>query len=408
MMMDAVKTIKTRSDYEKALAEVGRLLALDPSPDSREGEVLKILTFLIEDYEKNISWKFQPDPIDAIMFRMEQQNLSQRDLIPFFGSRSKVSEVLSRKRPLTLSMIRALHNGLGIPAESLIQDQDEKRSADFAVEWQRFPVKEMLKRGWLKPFSRSSKDDIGAVKKFFDELRPIPLVQVLYRMSNHMRSARKMDQYALAAWTARVINIAAANKPKVPYGKEKLDDDFMRALVRLSVFEDGPLLACRYLKDQGVSVVIEKHLPGTYLDGSAIMIRQDYPIIALTIRYDRLDNFWFSLMHELAHLRLHLGSEIDQFYDDFDVDYQGDLREDEADALASEILIPKDVWKESPASKLKMPDAVLSLAKTLGIHPAIVAGRIRQETGDFRILGKFVGHHEVGKLFEAEESKSMV
>ncbi len=384
---------------EKALSEVEKLLALDPDPDSKEGETLKMLTLLVEDYEKSVLWKFRPDPIDAIVFRMEQQNLSQRDLIPFIGSRSKVSEVLSRKRPLTLSMIRALHNGLGIPAESLIQDQDDTKSSDFKIEWQRFPVKDMASRGWLKPFSRATKDDIEAVKKFFDELKPIPLVQVLYRTSNHMRSARKMDQYALAAWTARVINVASANPPKAPYEKESIDDDFMKALVRLSVFNDGPLLACRYLEEQGISIVIEKHLPGTYLDGSAIMIKQEHPIIALTLRHDRLDNFWFSLMHELAHLRLHLGSEIDQFYDDFDVDYQGDLREDAADALASEILIPKDVWKKSPASKLKMPEAVSSLAKTLGIHPAIVAGRIRHETGDFRILNNLVGHRQVRTLF---------
>jgi len=401
-MMDALKTIKTQSDYEKTLAEIEKLLVHDPEPDSKEGEALKILTLLVEDYEKNVSWKFQPDPIDAIVFRMEQQNLSQRDLVPFIGSRSKVSEVLSRKRPLTLSMIKALHNGLGIPAESLIQDQDETKSADFAIEWERFPVKDMLKRGWLKQFSRASKDNVEAVKKFFDELKPIPLVQVLYRTSNHTRSARKMDQYALAAWTARVINVASKNPPTVPYEKEKVDDDFMKALVRLSVFDDGPILACRYLKEQGVSIVIEEHLPGTYLDGSAIMIKQDRPVIGLTLRHNRIDNFWFSLMHELAHLRLHLGSEIDQFYDDLDVDFQGDLREDAADALASEILIPKDIWKKSPASKLKMPDAVLSLAKTLGVHPAIVAGRIRHETGDFRILNKFVGHGEVRKLFESK------
>jgi len=402
-MTHALKTIKTKTDLEKALAEIQKLLVLDPDPNSKESESLRILTLLVEDYEKNISWKFKPDPIDAILFRMEQQNLSQRDLVPFIGSRSKVSEVLSRKRPLTLSMIRALHNGLGIPAESLIQNQDVVESSDFTIEWKKFPIKEMVSRGWLKPFSRVAKDNVEAVKKFFDELKPIPLVQVLYRTSNHTRSARKMDQYALAAWTARVINVASANPPKVPYEKEKIDDDFMKALVRLSVFEDGPLLACRYLKEQGASVVIEKHLPGTYLDGSAVMIKQDHPIIALTLRYDRIDNFWFSLMHELAHLRLHLGSEIDQFYDDFDVDYQGDLREDAADALASEILIPKDVWKKSPASKLKMPDAVVSLAKTLGIHPAIVAGRVRHETGDFRILNNLIGHGTVKKLFAGKE-----
>lgn len=398
-----MKTIKTQTDLEKALADIERLLMLDPDPDSKEGEDLKILTFLVEDYEKGMSPTSRPDPVDAIAFRMEQQNLSQRDLIPFIGSRSKVSEILSRKRPLTLAMIRALHNGLGIPAESLIQEQDATKSIDYTIDWKRFPIKEMSSRGWLKPFSRSATNDIEAIKKFFDELKPIPLVQVLYRSSNHTRSARKMDSYALAAWTARAIHVASSRPPKTEYEKGRIDEDFMKALVRLSVFEEGPLLACRYLKEQGVSVVIEKHLPNTYLDGSAIMVRRDRPIIALTLRYDRLDNFWFSLMHEVSHLVLHLDSEIEQFFDDFDVDYQGNLLEDQADKLAGNILIPQDVWKASPASKLKMPDAVTSLSKKLGIHPAIVAGRIRHETKDFRILNNLVGHNQVKNLFKGVE-----
>lgn len=404
-MTNILKTIKTQSDLEKALLEVERLLALDPEPDSKEGEALKILTLFVEDYEKDASLQLKPDPIDAILFRMEQQQLSQRDLVPFIGSRSKVSEVLSRKRQLTLSMIRALHNGLGVPAESLIRDQDITQSIDYSIEWERFPIKEMLSRGWLKPFLRSAKDNVEALKKYFDELKPIPLVQILYRSSNHTRSARKMDQYALTAWTARVISVASADPPKRAYEKGKIDKEFMAAIVRLSVFDDGPLLACRYLREQGISVVIEKHLPNTYLDGSAILMNREHPIIALTLRYDRIDNFWFSLMHELAHLQLHLGSEIDQFYDDFDVDYQGNLRENEADVLAGEVLIPQEVWKKSPASKLKMPDAVVSLAKSLGIHPAIVAGRIRHETKDFRILNNLVGHKQVGSLFEGRTWK---
>jgi HTH-type transcriptional regulator/antitoxin HigA len=379
--------------------EIEKLLALDPEPDSKEGEALKILTLLVEDYEREASLQLKPDPIDAILFRMEQQKLSQRDLVPFIGSRSKVSEVLSRKRQLTLSMIRALHNGLGIPADSLIRDQDPTQSLDYSIEWERFPIKEMVSLGWLKPYMRSSKDNIDALKKFFDELRPMPLVQVLYRSSNHTRSARKMDQYALTAWTARVIALAAADPPKTAYETGRIDKEFMAAVVRLSVFDDGPLLACRYLREQGVSVVIERHLPRTFLDGSAILINRERPIIGLTLRHDRIDNFWFSLMHELAHLQLHMGSEIDQFYDDFDVDYQGNLRENEADVLASEVLIPQEVWKKSPASKLKMPDAAISLAKNLGIHPAIVAGRIRHETKDFRILNNLVGHNQVRYLF---------
>ncbi len=398
--MKELKTIKTKSELQKALAEIESLLALDPDPVSNEGESLKILTLLVEDYEKGARQRLQPDPIEAILFRMEQQNLTPRDLVPFIGSRSKVSEVISRKRPLSLSMIRALHSGLGIPAESLIRDQDVPPSQDYLIEWKRLPIREMALRGWLKPFSRSTNDNVEAAKNFFDALKPFSLMRVLYRSSRHTRSARAMDQYALAAWTARVITVASANLPKTRFAKENIDRDFLNSLVRLSVFPDGPRLACRYLRDQGVSVVIERHLPNTYLDGSAIAMTRDYPIVALTLRYDRVDNFWFSLMHELAHLSLHFDSEIDQFFDDFDVDNQGDLREQEADAFAGDILIPKIIWNENPVSKMRAHNVVLDLAKRLGIHPAIVAGRVRYETKDFRILNRLVGHKQVRALFE--------
>lgn len=394
-----MKPIKSKEELRNTLAEIERLITLDPDPNSKEGETLKVLSLFVEAYERDLSKSFVPDPIDAIIFRMEQQNLTQRDLVPFIGSRSKVSEILARKRPLTLSMIRALHNGLGIPADSLIQNQDDTKSTAYSIEWERFPIKEMVSRGWLKKYSRGVKDNVVALKRFFDDLSPLPIGQVLYRSSNHTRSARKMDNYALTAWTANIVKTATENPPKNKYEKGKLDRDFLSALVRLSVFDDGPLLACRYLADQGISVVIERQLPNTYVDGSAIMINKDHPIIALTLRYDRIDNFWFSLMHELAHLHLHLDSEVQQFYDDFDVDYQGDIRENEADTFAGDILIPNDIWKKSPASKLKMPEAVIHLAKTLGIHPAIVAGRIRHETKDFRILNNLVGHKQTRSLF---------
>jgi HTH-type transcriptional regulator/antitoxin HigA len=394
-----LKTIKTDSDFATALQEIERLMDADPDPGTSEVDQLEILTVLVQDYENKKVQNFQSDPVEAIIFRMEQQNLTQRDLIPFIGSRSKVSEVLSRKRPLTLSMMRALHNGLGIPAKSLLQEQDPIALEEYKINWDNFPTKEMLSRGWLEPYLKSAKDNTEALKRFFEDLKPIPIIDVMYKQTNHIRSARSMDQYALAAWTARVINVAQKRKPKGKYNKGKIDADFMRGLVRLSVFDNGPLLACQYLDEQGVAVVVERHLPNTYLDGSAILMNFETPIIALTLRYDRIDNFWFTLMHELAHVCLHMDKGVGQFYDDLDIENQGDLREDEADALASNTLIPEVEWRNSPASKLKSPDAVHHLANKLGIHPAIVAGRIRHKFKEYRLLNNLVGHKKIGILF---------
>src|ERR1051325_8973130 len=132
---EMIKIIKTDSDLKIALQEIERLMDSDQDPGTDEAERLEILTILVQDYESKKVQNFQADPIDAIAFRMEQQNLTQRDLVPFIGSRSKVSEILSRKRKLTLSMIRALHNGLGIPAKSLLQEQDPIALQEYKIEW---------------------------------------------------------------------------------------------------------------------------------------------------------------------------------------------------------------------------------------------------------------------------------
>ncbi|MEX2048501.1 MAG: helix-turn-helix domain-containing protein [Gemmatimonadota bacterium] len=115
-----VRPIRGERDYEAALEEVDGLM--DAAPGSLEGERLDILVTLIEAYEAR-HWAIDaPDPIEAIHLRMQQQDLSRRDLEPMIGSRARVSEILTRKRALTLPMIRRLSTGLGLPADVLIQE----------------------------------------------------------------------------------------------------------------------------------------------------------------------------------------------------------------------------------------------------------------------------------------------
>jgi HTH-type transcriptional regulator / antitoxin HigA len=140
-------------------------------------------------------------------------------------------------------------------------------------------------------------------------------------------------------------------------------------------------------------------LPRTHLDGAAMLTPAGTPVIGLTVRYDRLDNFWFSLMHELAHVARHLGGSETRFFDDLQTDPGNDAREIEADALAGEALIPAEAWKRSPARVLPTPDAAEHLAADLGIHPAIVAGRIQHERGNFKLLHQLVGREEVRSCF---------
>lgn len=120
------KILKTEADYEAALAYIDTLM--DAAPDSPEEEDLSLFSLLVEQYEREHYPISPPDPVDAILFRMDQEGLTRADLVPYIDSQSKVSEVLSRKRPLSITMIRKLHEGLGIPAAALLQSPDKEAS----------------------------------------------------------------------------------------------------------------------------------------------------------------------------------------------------------------------------------------------------------------------------------------
>lgn len=142
----AVKVIKTDEQHAQAVAHLLRLME---AGDNSNNDTIELLALVLEDYERKVSPSPSVDPVDAIGFRMDQMGMSAKDLAPYLGSQSKVSEVLNRKRPLTLAMMRNLHKGLGIPADVLLSesqiDIDLNKPALF--DYTSFPLKEMAKRG---------------------------------------------------------------------------------------------------------------------------------------------------------------------------------------------------------------------------------------------------------------------
>ena len=113
-----IHPVKTEKDYRKALLRIDGLM--DATPSTKAGDELDVLATLVEAYERDHFTINSPDPVDAILFRMEQMGLDRKALEPFLGGRSRVSEVLNRKRSLSMSQIRKLHDGLNIPLENLI------------------------------------------------------------------------------------------------------------------------------------------------------------------------------------------------------------------------------------------------------------------------------------------------
>ena len=118
-----IKPIKSEADYDAALAEIESLWGAPLG--TADGDKLDVLATLVEAYERKHHPIYPPDPVEAIKFRMEQLGLTRKDLEPYLGPRSRVSEIFHHKRELSISMIRRLHKGLGIPLESLIVESDE-------------------------------------------------------------------------------------------------------------------------------------------------------------------------------------------------------------------------------------------------------------------------------------------
>lgn len=407
-----LRMIKTKADYEAGMAALHQLMDQDPAPDTPDSDKLEVLALLLEQYEEQHFPMDLPDPVQAIRFRMEQQGLTNKDLVPMLGSMSRVSEVLNYKRPLSLTMMRKLHEELEIPAEVLLQEPGrEQLPEDNGEDFRKYPLKQMQERGYFEVSDYSLAnlkvyaEDL--VSSFFQRVNE-PALATRFRHANnqshaHQRSKRDLDGLALKAWCGRVMERAKQEADIGDYrpGVVDAEGEFLRRLARLSSFEDGPLLAKEYLNRNGIHLIIEPHLPKTYLDGAALMLSDGRPVVGMTLRYDRIDNFWFVLMHELAHIALHLHGDQDIYMDD--LDNESDQKDErEADRLAQESLLPQSVLVASAALEQLTAKAVLELARELEIHPAIIVGRIQREKNNYRLLNRSIGRgqEEVRRLFQ--------
>jgi HTH-type transcriptional regulator/antitoxin HigA len=395
------KIVKTEEEYEIALERISELMEAEPG--TSEFDELELLAMLVDTYEAQIHPIEFPDPIEAIRFRMDQSSLKQKDLIPILGSRSKVSEVLSGKRPLSLTMMRNLNRELGIPAEVLLREPGAKLMSPLeGVEWNLFPMKDIIGRNWIPHF----KGTLAEAKKMAEELLSqwaAPLGEGALEpalLRQHVRNGGNADPYALTTWKIRV-SLRALEQEIPTYKPGTVTLDFVRDLVRLSYLDKGPLLAQEYLQKNGIYFVIEKHLPHTHLDGATIRMPDGAPLIALTLRYDRLDNFWFTLCHELAHVALHFDSkECEAFFDDLE-QHEVDTFENDADRWASESLIPSEAWESAGLCKKPTLAKIHKFATYYRINPVIPAGRVRREIHNYKLFGKYIAQNKVRHFWAA-------
>ena len=227
---------------------------------------------------------------------------------------------------------------------------------------------------------------------------------LLFRKGATARQTSKTDRYALQAWCLYVLAEARSLNIEGKYKLNTVDTNFLRKVARLSSLSDGPIKAKEFLLETGIALIYAPHLPKTNLDGAAMVTKEGVPVVGMTIRYDRFDNFWFCLLHELAHIGWHLKDGTEYFIDDVtgnETEFceDGD-KEREADSLAQNALIPDEIWTKFNNQKSITPEKVHAIAEEAAVHPSVVAGRFRRETGNYRILSKLMKSGEVRKHFD--------
>ncbi len=388
--MSDINTINSSTDYDAAVSSLADLIECDPDVGTAEHMKILVLTSLIEDYESSTLPDLSTDPIEAIKLRMDQLGIGERELAEILGSRSRVSEVMSGKRKLSVTMIKNLEEGLDIPASILIgSDQGSRKKR-----WSPRTLKTMASRGYFgdknKEMLPNQIVESGLLKSLFSSH---PLVASALLRQSQYRNIATVDKYHMEAWANKVLHDAKkiiGDTKNAHVKKGALNPKSMSEIFKLSVNDDGPSRAVSQLLSNGIVVVVEPHLPSTKLDGATFFTDKNI-IIGLTLRHDRLDNFWFTLAHELAHAYLHQNVDVSAFYDQLFIDdpERSDL-ETEADQLAGELLIPSEVWARSALRYGSTPTLVKMYARQIGVHESIVAGRIRHDSNNWSIHSDLV------------------
>lgn len=330
--------------------------------------------------------------------------MSQTDLAETLGMKPQQVQRYEATDYMGASLARLIEvsDALGVKASGTFEGTRQGGGSVFVwgdaddVVWARLPYKEMIRRKWFD-VARGG-NPIEKAKEYFLHAAGPQFATTYHRKK--MRSGNVPNEYALLAWQARILERARGLVEREELAEFVLDDRWLPDLVNLTKRKDGAKRASHLLAKKGIALIIERHLPGSYLDGAAMLGDGDRPVIGLTLRYDRLDNFWFVLLHELGHIFLHLfdGLRFDFFDEEGATD--SDLIEVDADKFAQNALIPEELWDQCLSRFALSEEAVLIDADNLGIDPSIIAGRIRKERSNYTILNNLVGQGQVRPQFE--------
>ncbi len=248
------------------------------------------------------------------------------------------------------------------------------------------PHRELVKRGWLQ-----SPTDLAS-------LAPLFFAQQVAQTSTLFRKSATADQSLLTLWLARVRATAEYTcVVEAPGSFVSLEKAELRKLAHLSVDPMVVKALPAKLAPLGILLVYLPALPGMKADGVAFKLSSGHPVVALSLRFPRLDYFWFTLMHELAHVVLH-ATKLDQpIFVDVETDEDA-VAEKAANRLAKDSFVERSSWRNCEPKYQSGNEVVVKYAREQGIHPSIVAGLLRRESGNYARYAAIVNEYDVRKI----------
>lgn len=401
-LQDAVAAAKAR-ETDKAWLKQAEIAAIKSQIADIEAELGEY--DLLKSGQVSFSKTYALEELPRVLVQARiASGMSQTDLAEKLGMKPQQVQRYEATDYMGASLGRLIEisKALGVKASGSFEGPKQAGGSVFAwgdtddIVWGQLPYKEMIKRKWFD--LPRGVNPVERVKEYFLQAAGPQFATALHRKKMH--SGNAPNEYALLAWQARVLERARGKIKAKEIGLFEVDDRWIPQLVALTKRKDGPKRARDLLASKGIVLIVERHLPGSYLDGAAMLTDGDTPVVGLTLRHDRLDNFWFVLMHELGHVFLHLfdGLRFD-FFDEEDGG-DGDAIEAEADKFALDALIPEDLWDQCLSRFALSEEAVKIDAETIGIDPSIIAGRIRKERGNYMILNDLIGLGQVRSQLE--------
>jgi HTH-type transcriptional regulator/antitoxin HigA len=248
------------------------------------------------------------------------------------------------------------------------------------------PKSELVKRGWI-----SSVDDIFSLSSFFRDIH-LNNTSTLYRKSD---SASKS---ITSLWLSKLKSQAEVNLFMNSISDfNTLSKENLREIAQLStnvkVLTELPYILAGY----GINLVYLKSLPSMKLDGVVFKMASGNPVIGMSLRYSRLDYFWFTLLHELAHIVLHLDVLDNPILDDLDCSSDSEI-EISADRLAKKSFVDRSLWRSCEPKYNKSAEAIDRFSSKVGVHRSIVAGMLRREFGDYASFSNIVNEYDVREI----------